>query len=143
MYGLGTEVHCNFCFSLSSTLQDIPILTFACLQLEFYSVLHKVNSPLKNHVPEILASGILYVENGTYKIVPWDGKGVPNVLGKSKVIPVNCKENDFPFGVWAKKQYECIKAGLPINEQNNSAGCTKMWPFIITKRCKGKIFAEL
>ncbi|KAG8632916.1 hypothetical protein MANES_18G065400v8 [Manihot esculenta] len=118
MYGLGTE-------------------------LEFYSVLHKVNSPLKNHVPEILASGILYVENGTYKIVPWDGKGVPNVIGKSKVIPVNCKENDFPFGVWAKKQYECIQAGLPINEQNNSAGCTKMWPFIITKRCKGKIFAEL
>ncbi|XP_037496142.1 F-box protein At1g78280 isoform X2 [Jatropha curcas] len=112
-------------------------------ELEFYDVLHEANSSLKNHVPEIWASGILYLENGTHKIIPWDGKGVPNLIGMSNIIPENCKEDDLPFGVWGKKQYECRQAGMSANEQAKSAGCSEIWPFIVTKRCKGKIFAEL
>lgn len=120
-----------------------PLIFIASLQLEFYSVLSKVNSPLKNHVPEVLASGILYLENGAHKIIPWDGKGVPNVIGNCNLIPDKFKEGDFPFGVWGKKIFECRKAGMLMNEPMNSAGCTSIWPFIITKRCKGKIFAQL
>ncbi|GFY85856.1 transferases, transferring glycosyl groups [Actinidia rufa] len=45
-------------------------------ELEFYNILCKVDSPLKNHIPGVLASGILSIENGSYKIVPWHGKGV-------------------------------------------------------------------
>jgi hypothetical protein len=113
------------------------------LQLEFYTILHKVNSPLKKHVPETLACGILYLENETHKIVPWDGKVVPDVIGKCNLIPENNKEDEFPFGVWAKKLYELKTAGMSVNERTNSAGSTQIWPFIITKRCKGKIYAEL
>lgn len=106
-------------------------------------MLHKVNSPLKKHVPKVLASGILYLENGTFKIVPWDGKGVPHVIRKSCLILGKCKEDDFVFGVWSKKQFECRNAGMSMNKSTNSAECTKIWPYIVTKRCKGKMFAQL
>ncbi|XP_050231074.1 lysine-specific demethylase JMJ21 isoform X2 [Mercurialis annua] len=112
-------------------------------ELEFYTILHKVNSPLKIYVPETLASGILYLENGTHKIVPWDGKVMPDVIGKCNLIPENNKEDEFPFGVWAKKLYELKTAGMSVNELTSPAGCTQIWPFIITKRCKGKIYADL
>ncbi|WCJ43496.1 Bifunctional arginine demethylase and lysyl-hydroxylase JMJD6 [Euphorbia peplus] len=118
MYGLGTE-------------------------LQFYDGLNTVDSPLKNYVPEILASGILYLQNGNKKIVPWDGKGIPSVISECNLIPEKSEDDDFPFGLWAKKQYDCRKAGMPVSEQTDLVGHTHIWPFIITKRCKGKIFAEL
>lgn len=113
------------------------------LQLEFYSLLHKANSPLRNYIPEVLASGILYLENGSYKIVPWDGSRVPDVISKCNLLPEKCKVDSFPFGVWSKKQYEYRKAGMSIHESINSATFTRIWPYIVTKRCKGKIFAQL
>ncbi|KAJ4826712.1 hypothetical protein Tsubulata_028933 [Turnera subulata] len=112
-------------------------------ELEFHNVMREVDSPLKNHVPEVLASGILYLENETYKILPWDGKGVPTVIEKSDLIPGKCKEVGFHFGVWSKTQFDCGKAGLSMNEAMNSTSSTRIWPFIITRRCKGKIYAEL
>ncbi|KAJ0085453.1 hypothetical protein Patl1_08561 [Pistacia atlantica] len=112
-------------------------------ELEFYSSLSKVNSPLKNHIPEILASGILYLENGSYKVVPWDGKGVPDAIGKCNLISWNYREDDFPFGIWSKKQFEYKRAGKSVRELKTSDGCTGIWPYVITKRCKGKIFAQL
>uniref|UniRef100_A0A2P2JLR5 F-box protein At1g78280 n=1 Tax=Rhizophora mucronata TaxID=61149 RepID=A0A2P2JLR5_RHIMU len=112
-------------------------------ELEFYSILRASKSPLKNHIPEVLANGILYLENGTYKIAPWDGKGVPKVIRTCNLIAEKCKEDGFSFGVWRKEQFECRTARLSINEPMNSAGRTTIWPFIITKRCKGKIFAEI
>lgn len=95
---------------------------------------------MKGHVPDVLQSGILYFENGSYVIVPWDGRGVPDVISKCNFIANNCKEDDFPFGVWRKKSFECRKAGMPKYE---SSRCTNMWPYIVMKRCKGKIYAEL
>lgn len=112
-------------------------------ELEFYSLLSKINSPLKDHIPDVLASGILFFENGSYTIVPWDGKGVPDVISKCNLIPEKCMEDDFPFGLWSKKQFEYRKAGISLNESTSSAGGTPVWPYIITKRCKGKIFAQL
>ncbi|KAK9269878.1 hypothetical protein L1049_025451 [Liquidambar formosana] len=112
-------------------------------ELEFYSLLSKVNSPLKNHIPDILASGILFLENGSYTIVPWDGKGVPDVISKCNLIPEDCMEDGFPFGLWSKKQFEYRNAGTSLNESISSAGCARIWPYIITKRCKGKIYAQL
>ncbi|CAN1181872.1 Lysine-specific demethylase JMJ21 [Linum perenne] len=112
-------------------------------ELQFYSLLHKVNSPLKRFVPEILASGIIYLENGTHKIEPWDGKGVPEIISRSNLISVVCEDDDFPFGVWSKNIHELSMANMPKNESMNPFGSTKIWPFIVTKRCKGKIFADL
>ncbi|XP_038717903.1 F-box protein At1g78280 isoform X2 [Tripterygium wilfordii] len=112
-------------------------------ELQFYNLLSKTKSPLKNHVPEVLAHGILYFDNGSYHMVPWDGKGVPDVIGDCDLVPELCAEDEFPFGVWTKKQFEYKKAGLLIDESISMTRSTRIWPFIITKRCKGKIFAEL
>lgn len=112
-------------------------------ELEFYNLLRKVNSPLKDHIPDVLASGILYLENGSYTVVPWDGKGVPDVISKSNLVPEKCKVDGYPFGVWNKKQIEYRKAGMSIHESSSSARCAGIWPYIVTKRCKGKIFAQL
>ncbi|CAM8946365.1 unnamed protein product [Rhodiola kirilowii] len=88
-------------------------------ELEFYSSLHQVNSPLKNHVPEVVASGILFKENGSYTVVQWDGKEVPDKLFEYRI------------------------AGMSIHESSSILGSTEVWPYIITKRCEGKMFAQL
>ncbi|PSR99866.1 F-box protein [Actinidia chinensis var. chinensis] len=112
-------------------------------ELEFYNMLCKVDSPLKNHIPGVLASGILFIENGSYKIEPWDGKGVPNVIDSCNLIRKKCLEVDFPFGVGSKRHFEFRKAGIDISESISSSECSRIWPYIVTKRCKGKTFADL
>ncbi|XVE95270.1 hypothetical protein REPUB_Repub02eG0081900 [Reevesia pubescens] len=112
-------------------------------ELEFYSTLCEVNSPLKNHIPNVLASGILHLENGSCKIDSWDGKEVLDVIGKCHFIPEKGTGDVFPFGVRNKKLFEYRKAGSPEYGPDSSAGSTSIWPYLITKRCKGKIFAQL
>ncbi|GAB4861269.1 hypothetical protein Ancab_036430 [Ancistrocladus abbreviatus] len=112
-------------------------------ELEFYNLLQKVKSPLKDHVPEVLASGLIYLENGSYKVAPWDGKGLPEVIANCSFITEKYVNYSYPFGIWGKKLFEYRKAGMSAHELINSAGSTKIWPYIITKRCKGNIFAEL
>ncbi|PON69898.1 F-box domain containing protein [Parasponia andersonii] len=111
-------------------------------ELEFHNLLGKANSLLQNYIPEVLGSGILYLENGSYKIVPWDGSGVPDVISRCDFLLEKRKVGGFPFGIWSKQQYEYKKAGLSTTSVN-SIGCTKIWPYMITRRCEGKIFAQL
>ncbi|CAM8946398.1 unnamed protein product [Rhodiola kirilowii] len=112
-------------------------------ELEFYSSLHQVNSPLKNHVPEVVASGILFKENGSYTVVQWDGKEVPDVIRNCKDGPKQYTDNGLPFGLWSKKLFEYRIAGMSIHESSSILGSTEVWPYIITKRCEGKMFAQL
>lgn len=118
------------------------MLMFTHFQLEFYSTLQKVNSPLKEHIPDVLASGILYIENGLCRIVPWDGKDVPEVISNS--VPLLGKHQlvDYPYGIWSKGQFEYKKAGMSPHELETSNNL-KVWPYVVTRRCKGKIFADL
>lgn len=104
-------------------------------ELEFYHLLHKAKSPLIDHVPEVLASGILVFESGIYRIFPWDGKGVPDIIVNCNLIKRDCIEDCFPFGVWSKIQFVPKNSGV--------VSCTRIWPYIVTKRCKGNIFAYL
>ncbi|KAI9097565.1 hypothetical protein K1719_025336 [Acacia pycnantha] len=67
-------------------------------ELEFYNILHEVNSPLKNHIPEVLGCGILCLDNGTYTNLPWDGKGVPDIVTKNNLTGQKCGVDDFSFG---------------------------------------------
>ncbi|XP_073022149.1 lysine-specific demethylase JMJ21 [Primulina eburnea] len=106
-------------------------------ELEFHNLLRNVNSPLKRYIPTVLASGILLSENGSYRVLPWDGSCIPEVID-SHSLSLNLKEVDYPFGVWSKKQFEYQKARTPSFE---SGSC--IWPYIVTERCRGKIFAEL
>ncbi|KAM0976760.1 hypothetical protein PS2_019360 [Malus domestica] len=114
-------------------------------ELEFYNLLCKVNCPLKNHMPDVLESGIIYLENGVYRIVPWDGNMVPDVIARCNLIPEKFDVDGCPcpFGVWSKKQFNYRRAGMPIHETVSSPECSRIWPYLITKRCKGKIYAEL
>ncbi|XVF64806.1 hypothetical protein PTKIN_Ptkin09bG0196300 [Pterospermum kingtungense] len=112
-------------------------------ELEFYNTLCEVNSPLKNYIPNVLASGILHLENGSCKIDSWNGKEVPDVIGKCCLFPEKGTGDVFPFGVRSKKLFEYRKARSPEYEPHSSAGSTSIWPYLITKRCKGKIFAQL
>ncbi|KAI7753357.1 hypothetical protein M8C21_011119 [Ambrosia artemisiifolia] len=100
-------------------------------------------SGLKNHVPNILATGIVFLENGSYKIMPWDGKGVPDVITEHSTIDDIFPGTEYPFGIWSKKLFEYKKAGMPLEELVSLGGHSNIWPYIITKRCKGKIYAEL
>ncbi|XVF39550.1 hypothetical protein PTKIN_Ptkin01aG0043200 [Pterospermum kingtungense] len=112
-------------------------------ELEFYSTLCEVNSPLKNLIPNALATGILHLENGSFKIESWDGKEVPDVIDKCHFISEKGTGGIFPFGIRSKKLFEYRNAGSPEHGPDSSAGSTSIWPYLITKRCRGKIFAEL
>ncbi|KAJ6852279.1 F-box protein isoform X1 [Iris pallida] len=104
-------------------------------ELEFYSLLHKVKSDLLNHVPDVMASGILVQENGFYKALPWDGREAPEVIANCNLAVLDCNKESFPFGIWSKKKFELKVPGV--------ISCAKIWPYIVTKRCKGDIFAHL
>lgn len=115
------------------------------LQLEFYSLVQKVESPLRGHIPDILASGIVLHENGSYKTIPWDGKRVPDVIAKCDLIFGNCITDGFPLGVRSKQLFQFRQDGRLTSNggYTNSFASTKIWPYIIAKRCKGQVFAHL
>lgn len=124
--------NCYDCNSLSSFVQ-----------LEFYDILGRADSPLKTHIPDVLASGILFFEKGSYKVVPWDGKRIPDIISSSNFyFDASMLNSEFPFGIWNKTLCEHRNQGKPAAD---SFGClsSHVWPYIITKRCKGKIFAQL
>lgn len=113
------------------------------MQLEFHNLLQRLNSPLKNYIPSVLASGILLYENGSYIVIPWDGRSMPDRIAISNLMPLKHNEGEFPFGVWGKKQFEHQMAGSSSYKSRNCNNNCLIWPYIVTKRCQGKIFAEL
>ncbi|KAL9680666.1 hypothetical protein QQ045_018551 [Rhodiola kirilowii] len=62
----------------------------------------------------VSASGILFKENGSYTVVQWDGKEVPDVIQNCKDGPKQYTDNGFPFGLWSKKLFEYRIAGMSI-----------------------------
>lgn len=101
-----------------------------------------MNSPLRNHIPNVLSSGILYIENGLCKVQCWDGKGIPEVIANFRPI-VEHGEADYPFGLWSKSQLDYTKAGMSLAELVSTGSGTTIWPYVITQRCKGKIYAQM
>ncbi|OWM79976.1 hypothetical protein CDL15_Pgr006280 [Punica granatum] len=112
-------------------------------ELEFYTLLCKLNSSLRNYMPEILSSGIIYLEDGSFTVVPWDGQGLPKVIAECNLLPGTYGKDSFPFGLWSKKQYELRRAGTSPADLACPAGSSVIWPYVITKRCEGKIYAQL
>lgn len=104
-------------------------------ELEFYDLLQKVGSPLINHIPEIIASGFLVYEDGSYRTVPWDGKGMPDVLAKYYPLELSYANGCFPLGLWSKQQF-----GM---DSSPDASNKPIWPYMVTRKCKGDIFARV
>ncbi|KAL6878419.1 hypothetical protein ACP4OV_012589 [Aristida adscensionis] len=104
-------------------------------ELEFYDLLQKNGSPLMSHIPEIIASGFLEYKDDVYRTVPWDGKGLPDVLANHYPLEVPCANNRFPLGLWSKQKF-----GM-----SNSADVSDkpIWPYMVTRKCKGDIFARI
>ena len=97
---------------------------------------------MKNHIPDVLASGIVIFERGSYKVKPWNGKGLPDIMDECDLNLDNISRDvDFPFGIWSKKQFEYRNAGT--SEPSHFRGHPSVWPYIVTKRCKGKLLSEL
>lgn len=138
----GRSVVLAFFFSFYFFVLLLIQLWFDLLQLEFYSLLQKINSPLKNHIPNVLASGILYIENGLYKVQHWDCKGVPEVVANISPL-VELEQVDYPFGLWSKRQFDFKKAGMSLPELVSAGSGSTIWPYVITQRCKGKIYAQM
>ncbi|KAK1287804.1 F-box protein [Acorus calamus] len=104
-------------------------------ELEFYTLLKEKSSPLIDNIPGVMASGFVVHENSSIRTVPWDGKGVPHEISKFDWVNENLAIDGFHFGVWSKQQFEFREMGI--------SACTGIWPYLITKRCKGDIFANL
>lgn len=98
---------------------------------------------MKNHIPRVLASGILFLKDGTYQASPWDGKDIPEVIAKCNFVQANHEKIEYPFGVWEKKQFEYTKLGLSFLDSVNTGGVSTIWPYMVTERCRGKTFAEM
>lgn len=145
LHSLGTEVYLYF-WQLFFQLIYFSILIhsvwFDLLQLEFYNSLQKINSPLRNHIPNVLSSGILYIENGLCKVQCWDGKEVPEVIANYRP-PVEHEQADYPFGLWSKRKFDYRKAGMSLAELESASSGSTIWPYVITERCKGKIYAQM
>jgi hypothetical protein len=105
------------------------------LQLEFYDLLQKIGSPLTNHIPEIIASGFLEYKDDNYSTVPWDGKGIPDVLVKNYPLEVHCTKSSFPLGLWSKQQFGMNNSSDTLNRP--------IWPYMVARKCKGDIFARM
>lgn len=136
IHGLGTEV-LHFVLKLRN-LVLVGCHTsdfFFWLQLEFYDLLRKLGSPLINHVPEIIASGFLVYLDGVYKTVPWDGNGIPDVLAKYYSLEVSYANGSFPLGLWSKQLF-----GL---SNSTDAPDRPICPYMVTRKCKGDIFARM
>uniref|UniRef100_A0A0D3ARF7 JmjC domain-containing protein n=1 Tax=Brassica oleracea var. oleracea TaxID=109376 RepID=A0A0D3ARF7_BRAOL len=94
-------------------------------------------------IPDVLASGILYFEKGSYKVVPWDGKRIPDIFTSSNLdFDASMLNSEFPFGIWNKTLFEQRNQGKPAPDSFRSLS-SQVWPYIKTQRCKGKIFAHL
>lgn len=146
LYGLGTEVLLYWHYvsiPYIVRISNFNIFFLYILQLEFQSRLHEANSPLSKHIPDVLASGIIYLENGSCTNLSWDGKGVPDIIVKNNITSRKCNVDDFSFGVWGRKQFEYKNAGMPVDESGSLAGNSYIWPYVITKRCAGNMFADL
>lgn len=104
-------------------------------ELEFYELLRKVDSPLINHIPEIIASGFLVYEDGIYRTVPWDGKGMPDVLAKYYPLELSYANSCFPLGLWSKQQF-----GM---DSSTDVSNKPIWPYMVTRKCRGDIFARV
>lgn len=110
--------------------------------MQFYNLLEKTNSPLKHHIPPVVASGILFLKDGTYHILPWDGKDIPEVIANCNIRQEKNEGSEYPFGVWEKKKFVYKKLGVSSLDSKNT-GVSTIWPYMVTERCRGKTFAEL
>eukprot|EP01018_Ginkgo_biloba_P005286 Gb_12446 [translate_table: standard] len=114
-------------------------------ELEFYCLLHESGSPLIDYVPLVLASGILCYKDGCYESILWNGKGVPLMNAKCNLFGENNFPSDYSFSVWNKANVEISASGKsePFADGNSSDADTSVWPYLITKRCKGEDFAHV
>ncbi|WVZ57166.1 hypothetical protein U9M48_007585 [Paspalum notatum var. saurae] len=104
-------------------------------ELEFYDLLQKSGSPLINHIPEIIASGFLEYKDDIYGTIPWDGRGIPDVLAKHYPLEVPYLNSCFPLGLWSKQRFG-MNSSPDVSDR-------PIWPYMVTKKCKGDIFARI
>ncbi|XP_078440783.1 putative glycosyltransferase [Wolffia australiana] len=105
-------------------------------ELEFYSLLHAVRSPLSEYVPEVLCSGVLVQQpDGSCKNCSWSGRRIHDIIENLSVGNCTTINDDYSLGIWAKMEFSSRKDDI--------LSTAKMWPYLITKRCRGSLFSDI
>ncbi|KAI5061372.1 hypothetical protein GOP47_0023877 [Adiantum capillus-veneris] len=121
---------------LDEALED-KALDAVASELQFYSVVKKSGSPLRHVIPEIVASGIVYLEKGSYKAVAWDGQNEPNYEIQ--------KKNSFRSGEFHRARWNQAVLNPSYtdwSEEDVPEGRNTQCPYIVTSKCDGQDLAH-
>lgn len=132
------------------------------MQLQFYSLLNKADSKLRDTIPCLVASGIALPDGIDYKVQPWDGSGefptvheVPSI-GKKRQRAISAVDRSR----CRTKLSETEFGRVSIDENNDnedsehpeSTNCDPQrdeeddpifWPYVVQKRCDGSILERV
>jgi hypothetical protein len=113
------------------------------LQLQFYSEVKKSDLPLKHAIPYIVASGVVYHENGVHKVVEWDGKNEP-VRKFQKHRKQSNSSGNFHKARWNQaatnpSYLNPCEYDHPEHDEENSL----CYPYIVTSRYDDKDFSYM
>lgn len=117
------------------------------MQLQFYSLLNKTDSKLRDTIPSLVASGIVLPDGIDYKVQPWDGSGefpivheVPSIGQKrqrdiSEVDESRCRTK--------RSETEFTRVSIDKNNDDGRQMAEEddpiFWPYVVQKRCDGSI----
>ena len=126
------------------------------MQLQFYSLLNKTGSKLRDTIPSLVASGIVLPNDMDYKIQPWDGSGeFPVVheaqsIGKKRQRNISKFEKSMCKTKWSATEFARISIDesdydkySQLSEPKSCIGRSAekddpvLWPYIVHKRCDG------
>ncbi|KAG0565056.1 hypothetical protein KC19_8G160000 [Ceratodon purpureus] len=122
-------------------------------ELQFYSLLNKTDSKLKDTIPSLVASGIVLPDDMDYKVQSWDGSGEFPVVYEGQSIGKKRQRDisEFDNSDCRTKLSEAEFARVSIDKNNfdkdpelpESNSCIgeedgpMFWPYIVQKRCDG------
>ncbi|CAM6089280.1 unnamed protein product [Calypogeia fissa] len=127
--------------------QDGPAAAIEVLgsELEFYTLLKESGSPFQDVVPQFVTSGILYPDGEDYKAVAWDGReDCPLVYSKESIVGRKRSRESEGLGKgrfrtrWAANNITSRKDKIDPSTQEAT-----LWPYLVTKRCRGRTLSEV
>lgn len=126
------------------------------MQLQFYSLLNKTDSKLRDSIPSLVASGIVLPDVMDYKVRPWDGSGEFPVIYEAQSMGKKRQRDSLEFDKgrcrtkWSETEFLKVSIGknddvekseLPESEscigQSAEEEDPMFWPYIVHKRCDG------
>jgi len=128
------------------------------MQLQFYSLLNKTDSKLRDTIPSLVASGIVLPDGIDYKVLPWDGSGEFPIVhevpsnGKKRQRDISEVDKSRCRTKWSKTEFSRASIDESNDDEDSeypeSKNCGRQtaeeedlifWPYVVQKRCDGSI----